>query len=513
MARPEATSAVDISALSPKEIIDRGLRVKRDEEIDIDSIVTDVSIVDQEHASELGDSIKNSGRGQLLQIGVRARLSKGKVVYDVFDGFHRTEGMRANGLQKINAKVVYGCSDQELIDLRILAASSITSVQYPRLGVWITDAFAQTPWAKEQGVTVTQAFAIAVRDSKKLKDEKLPRETLEAIRDWVQEKCGYWKRGVRDTYTIVRIVSNADPDIIKKVRVVGGGRKRVRGYNPERLAPVIIKFPGKDNYHIQNTLMENASEFGLTGAETLGFVDAVAALLEGGTEFDEINFVEIFRQIAKDSVPTSLPIEGPTMEDLAVIDRLGGVGMSEDLSDTEIAGESESVLEFEDFLDERLEDEPEIRDSYGFAPDYSSVRNLGMVGTTPDGKVNAQGDEEIGGRMPPLSQHSDIEAANREITQLRRSLEEAQGMLKDKSAASSDWWSTAPYLTMAEREVMTLLFTEVLDFDLVSSRMQIGRMEIVLMAQSAFKKRYLEHFRPKHKEKLPGEKSKKNKSA
>lgn len=75
MARAEVSTKVDITKLSSKEIIDRNLRIEREEIINIDDILSDVSIVDEYHAERLGESMSQD-RGQLTPILVRARFNE-----------------------------------------------------------------------------------------------------------------------------------------------------------------------------------------------------------------------------------------------------------------------------------------------------------------------------------------------------------------------------------------------------------------------------------------------------
>jgi len=88
MASVETPREISIDKLSPREIIDRNLRVEREEIISIDDVLTDVSIVDEYHAERLGESMSQD-RGQLTPILVRARLEDngGGIFYDVMDGF------------------------------------------------------------------------------------------------------------------------------------------------------------------------------------------------------------------------------------------------------------------------------------------------------------------------------------------------------------------------------------------------------------------------------------------
>src|SRR3989344_4881490 len=112
----------------------------------------------------------------------------GGIFYDVMDGFHRAEGRRMCDEKTVRATVVYACSDAEMVDLRILAASSVQSVQFPRLASWITQAWKQTEWAKKE-IKVVQAFAMTMNDSDSSRSKLLSNEDIPQVRDWVREKC------------------------------------------------------------------------------------------------------------------------------------------------------------------------------------------------------------------------------------------------------------------------------------------------------------------------------------
>jgi len=90
--------------LSSLELIRSGERGKRDETIPLARVSTELSIVDDSHAEELGNSMTLiGGWGQLSSIVVRAREEDGEVYYDIIDGFHRAEGARRRGMENIEA--------------------------------------------------------------------------------------------------------------------------------------------------------------------------------------------------------------------------------------------------------------------------------------------------------------------------------------------------------------------------------------------------------------------------
>lgn len=242
--------------MTPRELIRKEARVKRDETIPISQIVSETDIIDENHASELGANMQLDDTGQLIRIAVRARFNRqSKIVYDVIDGFHRTEGKRRIGDEEIDAVVLYGRTDEELFDQRILAASSVRSVQYPRIAEWVTKSYASTKWAKKR-IPVERAFQIVAQKSRRPQGVRLTDEELDELYDYVQEKCAKWSRKPLVVSNILQVVADADPKLVKAVRDKGGGQDRVAYVTPERLKVIVNAFPGKENFGIQNALME-----------------------------------------------------------------------------------------------------------------------------------------------------------------------------------------------------------------------------------------------------------------
>lgn len=260
----EAPRKIDYNNLSVLELIKVGEREvdlekkpTRVEVIPLDKVITEQALIDDSHADELGESLI-TGRGQLAPIVVRARLDPtGEVLYDIIDGFHRAEGLKRKGGVEIKANVLYGCSDEELYDQRILAASSVRSVQFARIVEWITKSWETTQWSKK-GLSVTQAFAKTVIDREKSRGVDLSSEELFQLKEWVRGKCKRWGRRVGGTYQILNLVSNADPDLVRQVRLSGGGKDREGKITPDRLRIVVEAFPS--NFQAQRALLRLITE-------------------------------------------------------------------------------------------------------------------------------------------------------------------------------------------------------------------------------------------------------------
>ncbi len=301
--------------MTPHDILLANIEVERLELIPLERVLTEEAIVDDSHASELGQSMMQK-RGQLTPILARARLDeRGEVVYDVIDGFHRTEGKKKNGDEKISATVVYGCTDEEMYDLRILAASSVRSVQFPRIAQWITDSFASTRWAA-QGVTVLQAYSLTANDRTTTMWPKnkppINKAEVEEIKNWVVQKSRRWDRSVKSTHSILKLVSEADPELIRQVREANGGRSRSTLITPAKLSAIVEFFPG--DYSVQRVLTSISLEKRLNTNETRQLANKLKQRIRSYMKFSDIDALAWTIKIDYEST-NPLPIVAETEEE------------------------------------------------------------------------------------------------------------------------------------------------------------------------------------------------------
>src|SRR3989344_615843 len=277
----------NFDSLSALDLIDRGIETERVETVPLDQILTEEGIVDYDHVDELGASMKQK-RGQITPIVVRPRIDEaGLLVYDIIDGFHRSEARMLNGDKTIMATVIYGCSDEEMYDLRILAASSVRSVQFARIAKWITLSWSKTVWF-QSGLTVPQAFAIALNDTQKSTFVALPPNELSDVKTWVQEKSALWGRSAGSTYNILGVVSNADPELVAQVRSAGRGKASEGKITPARLEKVVDIFPGEENYPAQRAILRAAVARHLSTTEVDKLGSVMRSLVVPGMAEEEI---------------------------------------------------------------------------------------------------------------------------------------------------------------------------------------------------------------------------------
>lgn len=238
-----------------KELIFEEAEIIRSEIIDVSRIKIDASIVDDNHVSKLSASMKKK-RGQVSPITVRVRLDEeGDVAYDVIDGFHRANAKYRDNEPDIEARVVYNCDDEEMYDLRVLAAGSVKSVQFARVAEWISQSYAASKFA-DSGLSVAQVFGLAQSGTKRPRNIDLEPEKLEQLKQWAVDKCEQWGKPVSSTYNVLRIVEDASPLLVRRVRTKGGGRDRTGQVTEKRLEVLVDVFPGEENFTIQEILMD-----------------------------------------------------------------------------------------------------------------------------------------------------------------------------------------------------------------------------------------------------------------
>jgi len=234
-------------ACTAKELIQNGIETKRTEKISVSGLLLEESIVDEDHVEKLKMSMRGK-RGQISPITVRARMGEdGEIMYDIIDGFHRGAALKSmaedDGIEAyVDAVVVYGCSDEELFDLRVLAVNSVRSVSFARLSSWMQGSFEKSEWFAKD-LTLSQIMSLAVTGSSG-KNLGLTREEALRAKNWAREKSKKWNRPITSLYQDILAVENADPELVKIVRVGAGGRHGKSGViNPARFRAIVEELP------------------------------------------------------------------------------------------------------------------------------------------------------------------------------------------------------------------------------------------------------------------------------
>lgn len=248
--------------LSGKEILEKEIKYERLEQVPVEFLSLDESIVDDEHVRVLEDSISGP-RGQLSPLVVRARLTESnEIAYDIIDGFHRGTALKRLGVEFADCKVVYGCDDEEFYDLRVTAALSVSSVSFPRIAKWMKLSYEQTDYAKS-GLTLLQAISLANQDTSGVRfGSMLSAEDVGSVKKWVVDKARKWKKNPSMLYQDMLAIDQAAPDIVEKVRLgEGGGHEGQGAFNPARFKAMVSQLPG--DFDLQRVVFELIKQFNL----------------------------------------------------------------------------------------------------------------------------------------------------------------------------------------------------------------------------------------------------------
>ena len=271
--------------LHPLDILQQELQIQRHERIPVSSLILEASLVDPAHVASLQESMSGN-RGQISPITIRARYTEErKLVYDIIDGFHRS-----NGLQEISrmqgeemyadAIVVYGCSDEELFDLRVLAANSVASVKFARMAEWMHSSYKSVQWSTANlqeltangSLTIAQVFSLASQNSSG-SYLGLSSEEAEEVKNWARAKAGIWNKPVGSIALELRTVEVSDPGLVAQVRKGGGGKGGRGVLTHARLKAIADKLPYQ--YELQQKLARLAVSENLVSKELKELVDII----------------------------------------------------------------------------------------------------------------------------------------------------------------------------------------------------------------------------------------------
>jgi len=261
---------IDYSIFSPEELLERGIKTERREKISVDNITEEDALVDPTHAENLSKSMVRD-RGQISPATVRARFEDDgrSIVYDIVDGFHRREGKKniqeESGIkQELDSIVLYGCSDEELFDLRVLAANSVASVKFARMAEWMKGSLQNTKWENDRigelikrgDITLSQIFNLTVNDASG-RNLGLKEEEVVEIKAWVERKSIQWNRPIRTLMNEIRTIEKSAPDLVRRVRK-GRGRGSGEILTKLKLDVIVKNLPG--DWEVQRRLANLAIE-------------------------------------------------------------------------------------------------------------------------------------------------------------------------------------------------------------------------------------------------------------
>lgn len=286
--------------LSPRDLLREcrrtGEKVSRMEWIPVSDVIVEETPIDEAHALDLGRAMIGEW-GQTQDTLHRAVEGSGEfgVSQETLDGFHRVAGLkmvtaeinsfldpispeklsRAVAIWKqtpLRSTVLYGCSEEEKYDQRILAVNSVKSVRFARLAYWMKGAWRETPW--KNLISVTQAFGIAANDSSGSK-LGLGRTDAKAIKDWARRKASVWLMEPGNIYFQLRTLDMADPYLVLRVRT-GSFIKGGLALTPPQFNKIVDGFP--NNFQVQRAIAEHSNRYGLTTPQIAWLVDSLRKL-------------------------------------------------------------------------------------------------------------------------------------------------------------------------------------------------------------------------------------------
>lgn len=446
--------AVELACIDHREIykycdpiclLQKGVETEKEEIIAVENIIRDDSIISPTHAKKLGKSMQEED--QLTNVALRARLLDGKIVYDVIDGFHRVEGKRITGEKDIDALVLYGCSDEEMFDRRILAVSSVMEIQFARVADWITKSYTTTTWSKK-GVGINRAFRMTVSNTKNSSDGLINPNEISDLKEWVRKKCDKWGKQIGTVRNELLLVNQSDPSLIKEVRTVRTKKESLPVITQQKLGIVVKQFPGEQNFAIQRAI------FGYT-TKNLIDTDQIRKIVNFLKGIINPNMREESLEWAINKACQSIPKK---------------IYHSNGLS------ECEEDLDLDE-LDE---------DSIEFENDFFDYPEEGFGKNTPHKHFYHQPKITRKGALGQGNAHDAIELQTR-IKDLEKAINKATSSEK----STVNWWQTASYLSPIERTCIEEGLFKHCDLNLLAKQLNISVMKIYTIMRSAFIKKNL----------------------
>lgn len=237
--------------------------------------------VDVDHVNELAESIKKEaliageGTGQLSPILIAEVPDQDKFM--IIDGFHRDAALQTAGRQTIFSTIRRGTTLEEVLDLRILTATTHTSVSFARVTEWINDAWSRSEWVDK--ITVVQAFALTKTDSSG-RNLGLTADDVRGINEWVNDKCEKWRMSPATVHINLTTAELADPELVKEARRRVGGHE-LTDITPQHLGVIAKAFPR------QYAMQRLASSIAKANNMNIPTARAMTVILQQASTFEE----------------------------------------------------------------------------------------------------------------------------------------------------------------------------------------------------------------------------------
>ncbi len=454
----------EVRNLSPQEMFQLDKPAKRLETILLANVLTEKALVDSSHASELGESM-SQGCGQLAPIIVRARPAEGslgegdeqQVIYDVIDGFHRTAGKKSINDTEIDAMVIYNISDESMYDKRILAVNSVRSVQFARAAAWMNSCFATTPWA-EKGLSVSQAFAIALNDSSRSNLVQLSRDEMTELKKWIKQKSTKWGKPISTLYSDLRLIANSNPEIVREVRVAGGGRDQDMTITPTKLRLVVDSFPGDDYHTLQRIVLMYAVDKRLKLNELQNLISQLKDITEPGMSEEEIEALVKSVKIEIQVFPKAAEIEEATVVE--------GNGLA-DKSNEDLNIEEEFMS---------VDEEPPDEDLFRIEAEISNQR---IKPIKPRAIFYSSRHSEARTSL----NHEELQEKVRQLEGVIANMRNLAGKTREEVGSENGnklWWEEVDYLSPEEMKFLTDLYTG--NISLTGDHLTLNRCALLLQS-------------------------------
>ena len=167
--------------------------------------------------------------------------------------------------------MLYGLSDEDMYDQRVIAADNVKSIKFPRMARWMAGSFHAHTWnqlriakmIESGGLTLSQVFSLAANDtSGKILDVVDEADELKA---WALQKASLWGKPIASLMIDMRTVDLGAPDLVQRVRV-GVGSHGVKGVLTQaRLQTIVEHLPGE--WDLQRQFVEMTIKFNITAKD------------------------------------------------------------------------------------------------------------------------------------------------------------------------------------------------------------------------------------------------------
>ena len=230
--------------------------------------------VDIAHVNELVESIlseeklgRNSGQLSPVLLGE----VPGQPQLKILDGFHRVSALYSLNRDQVFATIRPECTEETVVDLRIIAATTHRAVRFVRLLEWVEDAWRLGPWGER--IKISQALGLRFQRTMTGKNLGLESSEADEIKDWIERKSQQWHISPGTLYQHFLTAQHADPALVREARGREGGHK-LEALTPDHLAAIARVLP--DKHVLQQLVAEETTKRNLTIPRARALAEVVA---------------------------------------------------------------------------------------------------------------------------------------------------------------------------------------------------------------------------------------------